>query len=104
MPERDAKRLLVGRIELGDAYLGGELIDGKRGRGADSKTPFVVAVGTTPVGKPVRLKLRQVTGFCLGIRVAPRSKTRIGDQRRSVPHLAAMAAVRRTTAVPPASS
>src|ERR671917_6205 len=37
---------------------------GKRGRGAPGKTPFVAAVETTPEGKPVRLKLRRVTGFC----------------------------------------
>ena len=46
------------------SYLGGERTGGKRGRGAAGKTPFVVAVETTPEGKPVRLKLRRVTSFC----------------------------------------
>src|SRR3712207_3448357 len=64
MLERDAERLLTGRIELDDAYLGGERSGGKRGRGSPGKTPFLAAVETTPEGKPVRLKLRQVTSFC----------------------------------------
>ena len=34
MLERDASKPLTGRIELDDAYLGGERYGGKRGRGA----------------------------------------------------------------------
>ncbi len=63
MLERDAKKPLSGRIEIDDAYIGGERSGGKRGRGAAGKTPFVAAVETTPDGKPKRLKLRRVTGF-----------------------------------------
>ena len=63
MMERDASKRLGGRVELDDAYLGGERSGGKRGRGAPGKTPFVAAVETTPEGKPVRLKLRRVTSF-----------------------------------------
>ena len=64
MLERDAGKPLTGRVELDDAYLGGERTGGKRGRGAPGKTPFVAAVETTLDGKPVRLKLRWVTSFC----------------------------------------
>jgi hypothetical protein len=64
MMERDAGQRLHGRVELDDAYLGGERSGGKRGRGAPGKTPFVAAVETTAEGKPVRLKLRRVSGFC----------------------------------------
>ena len=64
MMERDATKRLSGRVELDDAYLGGERSGGKRGRGAPGKTPFVAAVETTPEGKPVRLKLRRVASFC----------------------------------------
>ena len=64
MLERDASKRLTGRIEIDDAYLGGERSGGKRGRGAPGKTPFVAAVETTTEGKPVRLKLRRVTNFC----------------------------------------
>ena len=64
MLERDASKRLTGRIEIDDAYLGGERSGGKPGRGAPGKTPFVAAVETTTEGKPVRLKLRRVTNFC----------------------------------------
>ena len=64
MMERDASKRLTGRVELDDAYLGGERTGGKRGRGASGKTPFVAAVETTPEGKPARLKLRRVASFC----------------------------------------
>ena len=64
MMERDASKQLTGRVEIDDAYLGGERTGGKRGRGAPGKTPFVAAVETTPVGQPVRLKLRRVASFC----------------------------------------
>jgi ribosomal protein L37AE/L43A len=64
MMERDATKPLTGRVEIDDAYLGGERSGGKRGRGAPGKTPFVAAVETTPEGKPVRLKLGRVASFC----------------------------------------
>src|SRR5215211_3170538 len=64
MLERDAETQLTGRVELDDAYLGGERSGGKRGRGSPGKTPFLAAVETTPEGKPVRLKLRRVGSFC----------------------------------------
>ena len=37
MIERDATKKLTGRIEIDDAYLGGEHSGGKRGRGAAGK-------------------------------------------------------------------
>ena len=52
MAEREASRVLDGRVEIDDAYLGGER-PGKRGRGSENKVPFVIAVQTTPDGKPV---------------------------------------------------
>ena len=61
--ERDAGKRLTGRVEMDDAYLGGERSGGKRGRGAPGKTPIIAAVETTPEGQPVRLKLRRVNGF-----------------------------------------
>jgi transposase-like protein len=42
-----AKPKLAGRVEVDDAYLGGECPGGKRGRGAAGKTPIVAAVETT---------------------------------------------------------
>jgi transposase-like protein len=64
MAGREAEKpKLSGRIELDDAYLGGERSGGKRGRGAAGKTPFVAAVETTPERKPKRLRLSVVKGF-----------------------------------------
>lgn len=52
MTTREAARVLEGRIEIDDAYLGGEH-PGKRGRGSPDKVPFIAAVQTTQEGKPV---------------------------------------------------
>ena len=58
-----AKPKLSGRVEVDDAYLGGERPGGKRGRGAAGKTPVVAAVETTLDRKPRRLRLSVVKGF-----------------------------------------
>ncbi len=58
-----AKPRLSGRVEIDDAYLGGERSGGKRGRGAAGKTPVVAAVETTAERKPRRLRLSVVKGF-----------------------------------------
>jgi transposase-like protein len=64
MAAREAgKPKLAGRVEVDDAYLGGERQGGKRGRGAAGKTPIVAAVETTPERKPRRLRLTVVKGF-----------------------------------------
>jgi ribosomal protein L37AE/L43A len=52
-----------GRVEVDDAYLGGERPGGKRGRGAAGKVPIVAAVETTAERKPKRLRLSVVKGF-----------------------------------------
>lgn len=46
-------RELDGRIEIDDAYFGGEFSGGKTGRGTDNKIAFVAAVRTTPEGHPL---------------------------------------------------
>jgi transposase-like protein len=58
-----AKPKLAGRVEMDDAYLGGERSGGKRGRGAAGKTPIIAAVETTAERKPRRLRLTVVRGF-----------------------------------------
>ena len=64
MAEREAQKpKLEGRVEIDDAYLGGERSGGKRGRDAAGKTPIVAAVETTAERKPRRLKLTVVKGF-----------------------------------------
>ena len=79
MLERNGAKPLTGRVEIDDAYLGGQRTGGKRGRGAPGKTPFVAAVETTPNGKPVRLKLRRVTSFC-GPSIAAFAKRSLGSE------------------------
>ena len=64
MHERNQGETLAGRIEIDDAYLGGER-PGKRGRGAEHKVPFVAAVQTDDDGHPQRVQLRRVSGFTL---------------------------------------
>lgn len=56
---------LDGRVEIDDAYLGGEK-QGKCGRGAASKTPFVAAIQTNSEGKPHFMRLTPVAGFTHG--------------------------------------
>ena len=64
MAAREAEKpRLAGRVEVDDAYLGGQRAGGKRGRGAAGKTPFVAAVETTAERKPRRLRLTVVKGF-----------------------------------------
>src|SRR3954447_6833148 len=64
MAAREAgKPKLAGRVEVDDAYLGGERPGGKRGRGAAGKTPIVAAVETTAERRPKRLRLTVVKGF-----------------------------------------
>jgi hypothetical protein len=50
---REETRQLSGRVEVDDAYLGGESMGGKTGRGSDKKVPFIAAVQTTEDGQPV---------------------------------------------------
>jgi hypothetical protein len=64
MQAREAEKpRLGGRIEIDDAYLGGERPGGKRGRGAAGETPVIAAVETTAERKPRRLRLSVVRGF-----------------------------------------
>jgi hypothetical protein len=49
---RERPRKLTGRVEIDDAYLGGQRAGGKPGRGSENKVPFVAAVQTTESGQP----------------------------------------------------
>lgn len=62
MLQREETRRLEGRVEIDDAYLGGEK-QGKRGRGSENKTPFVAAIQTDDDGKPSLMRLTRVEGF-----------------------------------------
>ena len=64
MAQRDAPRLLEGRVEIDDAYLGGERAGSIHGgRKAANKTAFVAAVQTMPDGRPLYMRLTPVVDF-----------------------------------------
>lgn len=65
MRERETRRTFTERVEIDDAYLGGErpARKGHEGRGADGKTPFLAAVETDHDGKPQQIALQLVPGF-----------------------------------------
>jgi len=60
MREREDERQLSGRVELDDAYLGGERSGGTTGRGSENKIPFVVAVQTSGSGEIHRVCMAQL--------------------------------------------
>jgi transposase-like protein len=50
MQDRDTRYTLQGVVEIDDTYIGGKWKPGKRGRGARSKVPVLVAVESRPEG------------------------------------------------------
>jgi transposase-like protein len=64
MFEREQSTMLSGRIEIDDAYLGGELPGGKAGRGSENKVPFIAAVQTNKQGHPLYAAFTTVKSFC----------------------------------------
>jgi transposase-like protein len=63
MSERDADYVLDGRVDMDDAYLGGERSGGKAGRGSENKVPFVMALSFDEEGRPLYVKAAPVAGF-----------------------------------------
>jgi hypothetical protein len=63
MHERESTTRLSDRVEIDDAYLGGEHTGGKAGRGSENKTPFIAAVETNSQGHPKRVILTPVKTF-----------------------------------------
>jgi len=57
---RQDTRRLDGRVEVGDAYLGGRLPEGKSGRGSENKVSFLAAVQTTAAGHPLLACLKKL--------------------------------------------
>ena len=63
MSERDECYVLEGRVQMDDAYLGGERPGGKAGRGSENKVPIVAAISLNAEGHPIHAKISPVTGF-----------------------------------------
>ena len=65
MKDRDDQHLIGGLLLMDDAYWGGKKRDGKRGRGASGKMPFIAALSLADKGHPLFLKLSHLSGFTL---------------------------------------
>lgn len=63
MWERERSTRLSDRVELDDAYLGGERSGGKTGRGSENKVPFLAAVETNAQRHPQRVVFSPVATF-----------------------------------------
>lgn len=63
MYEREATTQLSGRVEIDDAYLGGENPGGKAGRGSENKVPFIAAVQTNSHNNPLYVVFARVKAF-----------------------------------------
>lgn len=63
MKERDDNKPLHDLVLMDDVYWGGKKRDGKRGRGATGKMPFVAALEVSPEGHPLFVKFSQLGGF-----------------------------------------
>jgi hypothetical protein len=66
MVDREQSLVLTGRVEIDDAYLGGER-PGTPGRGSENKRPFVVAVQTRLDGRPQRVAFEAMAFTKAGI-------------------------------------
>ncbi|TCV77375.1 IS1595 family transposase [Sulfurirhabdus autotrophica] len=62
MSLREDRRVLEGRVEIDDAYLGGERA-GKTGRGSENKVPLIAAVQTSDEGRPLYVRLNRIAAF-----------------------------------------
>jgi transposase-like protein len=78
MYEREESTLLAQRVEIDDAYLGGERRGGKVGRGSENKVPFIAAVETNNDGHPLRTVFTPVKAFT-------RNEVEAWAQRRLAP-------------------
>ena len=63
MTEREEDYVLRGKIQMDDAYLGGERPSGMAGRGSENKIPIVAAVSLNEAGHPIHARISAVSGF-----------------------------------------
>jgi hypothetical protein len=63
MSERDDCYVLQGKVQIDDAYLGGECPGGKAGRGSENKVPIVAAISLNAEGHPIHAKITPIAGF-----------------------------------------
>jgi hypothetical protein len=63
MFEQEHSTRLSGRVEVDDAYLGGELPSGKAGRRSENKVPFIAAAQTNNKNNPLYVVFSRVKTF-----------------------------------------
>jgi transposase-like protein len=63
MCEQESTTKLSGRVEVDDAYLGGQHPGGKAGRGSENKVPFIAAVQTNDQHHPRYAVFSKVKSF-----------------------------------------
>jgi hypothetical protein len=63
MFERERTTKLSHRVEVDDAYLGGENPGGKSGRGSENKVPFIAAIQTNNQNNPLYAVFARVGAF-----------------------------------------
>jgi len=63
MAEREEGYLLRGKIQLDNAYLGGDRTGGKAGRGSENKIPIVAAVSLNEAGHPIHARITALSCF-----------------------------------------
>jgi hypothetical protein len=61
--EREDAYVLRGKIQMDDAYLGGERPGDKVGRGSDNKIHIVAPISLNEVGHPIHAKITLVAGI-----------------------------------------
>lgn len=59
MSEQDECYLLQGKVQMDDAYFGGERLEGKAGRGSESKVSIVAAISLNAAGHSIHAKIPQ---------------------------------------------
>lgn len=57
MSERDDSYVLQGKVQIDDAYFGGERPVDKAGRGSENKVPIVAAISLNAAGHPIHAKI-----------------------------------------------
>jgi hypothetical protein len=62
MSDRDECYVLQGKVQIDDAYLGGECPGGKAGRGSENKVPIVASISLNAEGHPIHAKFHQSLG------------------------------------------
>lgn len=65
MATREERNYLEDKVQVDDAYLGGERTGGKVGRGSENKVAFIAAVFLTEDDRPLQVRLTPVPGFTL---------------------------------------